>query len=107
MRREPTPFQVSCVRSTQELLARLALSYEVQFVDGRGESYFIARLTQAGKKYELYIYEDGAGFYVDGEWHVHEWQDYDTLEELAKTFLNDLASGLSPQKQVEAAAEPK
>jgi hypothetical protein len=92
----PTAFQDACLRSTKDLLAKLGLTSEFDYVvDGQIEDYFVGHLVHGGKTYHIYIYQDDAGFGIDERWFAYEQPDYDSPERLQEAFLRDFEASLS------------
>jgi hypothetical protein len=85
-----TDFQAACLDAVQSLLHSKELNSGAEEVRGNEESYLRLRVPIPGKEIDFYIYEDEAGYFVDGEWHIRESQDYDSPQELIAELLADL-----------------
>lgn len=58
---------------------------------GKKESYYYAICTIKNLSVEVYIYEDEAGFSINGkDWTICENPDYDDEEKLTEAFLEKL-----------------
>ena len=60
-----------------------------------GDVYCRARFEHAGHSFDLYVYTDEAGAYVDGQWFIYEWPDFkDEDSRLIKTFVRFIGACL-------------
>ena len=89
--RQPTAFQEECRERTLEVLRGAGVAADFRWA-GVEESYLRAVVDLAEDEYEIFIYEDEAGFFKNGSWRIWEVPDYDSGEELMRAFLTDLQS---------------
>jgi hypothetical protein len=93
-----TPFQVKCVQAIRLCLAAAGYRREVPFerIGGKDESYFKATIAHASRSLEFFVYEDEAGFLVNGrDWHISERADFRNEEELLRDLLEALTRVLT------------
>lgn len=90
-----TDFQTACLEAVQALLSTKGEPSEPEEVQGSEEFYLRLRIPAPGKEIELYIYEDEAGYLVNGDWHIRESQDYKYPQELISRLLEDLEQELT------------
>jgi hypothetical protein len=91
-----SPFQQQCSSELKRLL--LHASYAISrwnIVKGRGETYVEADVGPL----KLWIYDDGACWQGVGRDRVYEAVDYDSLDDLQRAFLADVAALLTPGAQ--------
>ncbi|OGW51435.1 MAG: hypothetical protein A2V62_03355 [Nitrospirae bacterium RBG_19FT_COMBO_58_9] len=93
-----TNFQRDALHEVQNLFAstpNLELS-SFQEVVGKKETYLKATVKAAQHILEVYLYEDEAGYLLEGgEWTIFEKPDYSTSSELLGAFLASLNDKLS------------
>lgn len=94
-----TIFQLKCREALEKLLLDKGLSaaFEVQGVD---EKYMLARLANLGDRFEVYIYEDEAGFFSGEEWHPYERVDFDSDADLIGKLMHDIDQYLPSRRRI-------
>ncbi|HBH61356.1 MAG TPA: hypothetical protein DDX85_06390 [Nitrospiraceae bacterium] len=93
-------FSRKCIERCRRLLKE-ALGKETEFekVIGKSETYDKATIDVSHYKVDIYVYEDEAGFMVDGkDWTICEVQDYSTAEELMESFISKLEKYITANK---------
>jgi hypothetical protein len=69
---------------------------DFQEVVGKRETYLKATAKAPRQVVEIYIYEDEAGYLLEGgEWTIFEKPDYSSSGELIETFLASLREKLA------------
>ena len=87
---ELTPFQVQCQRRVEEILHSHELHFSKTAVEGEEEDYLVLDVrVPSGTKLQVYVYEDEAGFFEGGEWHIWEKPDHSDAD-LVERFLEGL-----------------
>jgi hypothetical protein len=86
-----TPFQIEGQKSVEAYLHVRGLAAEFECVDGKGETYLVAKVPGFSRRLEIYLYEDEAGFFVNDRWQPFESVDFDSQAQL----LEQLLAGLS------------
>jgi len=94
-----TNFQAHGAASVQAILGRNGVAVEFTTVECgddpalktvKGDVFLRSTFDYAGRKLDIYIYPDEAGFFVDSEWRIFEAPDYDTADELLSAFVGAL-----------------
>ena len=93
-----TDFQKNALQEVENLLGSiLRLERGIfQEVVGKRETYLKATVKAPQHVLEIYIYEDEAGYLLEGgEWTIFEKPDYSSSGELLGTFLASLRDKLA------------
>jgi hypothetical protein len=90
----PQSFQEACLAETERLLRQTGVETTFESVRGEAEVFLKAAFSYGQKALEVYIYEDEAGFYEDGEWLICESQDFDGDGALIRCFIHRLSKAL-------------
>lgn len=93
-----TDFQKSSRQEVEDLLRSIpnVECRGFQEVVGRSETYLKATAKAPQHIVEIYIYEDEAGYLLEGgEWTIYEKPDYSSSGELLETFLTGLREELT------------
>src|SRR5947209_12961945 len=85
-----TEFQRLCQRSTEEFLQKSGVPVRFELKNEAGDPFLVTRFSYGDHDFEVFIYEDEAGFFVDRVWHIQERQDFDTPQQLIAGFLLEL-----------------
>jgi hypothetical protein len=92
-----TGFQERCLEECRNLFRLIpALRYgDFEKIVGKAETYFKATADGPHHLLEVYVYEDEAGYMLDGkQWTIFEGTDYRSQNELLETFLKSLREKL-------------
>ncbi len=92
-----TDFQKNLLRDVESLLGNIPHLERGAFqeVVGKRETYLKATVKAPRHVVEIYIYEDEAGYLLEGgEWTIFEKPDYSSPDELIRTFLASLREKL-------------
>lgn len=90
-----TPFQVRCRSALEKMLGTSGFSAPLEHVVGSGESYFRVLVKEVPIRFEIFVYEDEAGFFEGESWHAFEAVDFDTDDELVDRFVRDVEVSLA------------
>lgn len=93
MERELTKFQVRCEERLTATLARAGRSVADRRLDGVSETYITGSI--GARDIAFWIYRDGADFRAGRCHRVFERPDYDSLDDLAEKFVQELAEAAS------------
>jgi len=90
MERELTEFQTDCEMRLTTALAREGRRVTDRRLDGNSERYITGKVE--GRDITFWIYKDGADFEAGDLHPVFERPDYDSLDELAGAFVEQLVA---------------
>jgi hypothetical protein len=84
-----TTFSEQCIGAVNEAAVTQGFPpFEFKLVEGRKENYWRAAPFHEKPFIELYVYEDEAGYMLDGkEWIIFERPDFSTEQELIQQFV--------------------
>lgn len=88
-----TSFQERCLEECKNIFTQIpALRYSsFEKIVGKAEMYFKATADGLHHALEVYVYEDEAGYMLDGKrWTIFEKPDYRSGDELLQAFLKSL-----------------
>jgi len=96
--KETTNFQKNCVLKCKKFFQEENISFEK--IIGGSETYYKAFLKVKKHTIELYVYDDEAGFMIDGQdWTIYEQPDYPSGDQLVSTFITGLSKTISKFKE--------
>jgi hypothetical protein len=87
-----TDFQEMLIEKSKVVLESI-VGQEIDFknVIGKKESYYYTTCNIKNYSVEVYVYEEEAGFMINGNnWTICEKPDYDSEEKLLESFLEKL-----------------
>jgi|SRR5215470_156176 len=93
-----TEFQERCLEECRNIFTQIsALRYrDFEKIVGKRETYFKATAEGPNHALEIYVYQDEAGYMLDGKrWTIFEKPDYRSESELLGAFLNGLRDKLA------------
>jgi hypothetical protein len=62
-----------------------------EYLDQReGDAAFVSSFEVAGQRVQVYVYPDGAGFFVGRRWYPFEREDYDSPAQLVSALSGTL-----------------
>lgn len=80
-------FQHKCIEAFKKTLQDIVLDIpDFYKVAGETQDYFVAKFSRNSDYFEIYVYEDEAGFFFNKDWLICERAAYDTDEELIKAI---------------------
>ncbi len=91
---ELNAFQKQCLEKCKNFLKTTTNADVIEFEKkvGKKEIYHMAVVKVAGQIFELYIYEDEAGFMTNGnKWTIYEKPDYSSEDLLIDAFIDGLS----------------
>lgn len=97
MERFITGFQERCLEECRNTFRQIpALRYgDFENIVGKTETYFKATAEGPNHALEVYVYQDEAGYMLDGKrWTIFEKPDYRSESELLEAFLKSLREKL-------------
>ena len=92
-----TGFQERCLEECRTLFRQIPAPRYGDFekIVGKAETYFKATADGPHHALEVYVYEDEAGYMLDGKrWTIFEKPDYRSQKELMEAFLKSLRGKL-------------
>jgi|SRR6266403_2109000 len=92
-----TGFQERCLDGCRNIFGQIsALRYgEFAKIVGKRETYFKTTAEGPSHALEVYVYQDEAGYMLDGKrWTIFEKPDYRSENELLEAFLKSLRGKL-------------
>lgn len=92
-----TGFQERCLDGCRNIFGQIAaLRYgEFAKIVGKRETYFKATAEGPSHALEVYVYQDEAGYMLDGKrWTIFEKPDHRSENELIEAFLKSLREKL-------------
>jgi len=92
-----TGFQARCLEECRNILRQIPVlrSGDFEKIVGKAETYFKATAEGPGHSLEVYVYQDEAGYMLDGKrWTIFEKPDYRSENELREAFLKSLREKL-------------
>jgi hypothetical protein len=90
-------FQERCLEECRNIFRQIpALQYgNFETIVGKAETYFKTTADGPHHALEVYVYEDEAGYMLDGKrWTILEKPDYRSEDELLQAFLKSLRGKL-------------
>jgi hypothetical protein len=90
-------FQERCLEECREIFRQIpVLRYgDFEKIVGKTGTYFKATAEGPGHALEVYVYQDEAGYMLDGKrWTIFEKPDYRSENELLEAFLKGLRERL-------------
>jgi hypothetical protein len=89
MEHQLTSFQTECEERLVAALAQVGRCVADRRLDGISEAYVTGSIE--GRDITFWIYMDGADFHAGPRHRVFERPDYDSLDDLAGKFVQELA----------------
>jgi len=92
-----TRFQERCLGECRNIFRQIrVLRYgDFEKIVGKTETYFKATAEGPNHALEVYVYQDEAGYMLDGKrWTIFEKPDYRSENELLEAFLKSLREKL-------------
>lgn len=85
-------FSEKCIQAVNEAAISSGLPpFEFRFIEGRKENYWRADPPPENPFIELYVYNDEAGYMLDGKrWIIFERPDFSTEQELIQRFVTSV-----------------
>jgi hypothetical protein len=103
MRKFITEFQRETVEGVEGLLAPTGTVVTLIGIPCKGDEglrikpgdvYYTAAFNRTGKRVAVYVYDDEAGFSIDGTWKGFERPDFADSRSLMVAFLKELEESL-------------
>ncbi len=92
-----TAFQEKCIstlNAAREAMGKSAVEFCP--VEGRAQKYLLAKVKHRDESFDIYIYEDEAGFMKNGtDWTIFERPDFSCDKKLIESFVDSVMSALS------------
>ena len=91
-------FQEQCLKGCRDVFRQISvLRYgDFEKIAGKTETYFKATAEGRDHALEIYVYQDEAGYMLDGKrWTIFERPDYGSGNELLEAFLKSLREKLA------------
>ena len=92
-----TGFQERCLEECKNIFRQIAAPRYGDFekIVGKRETYFKATAEGPNHALEVYVYQDEAGYMLDGKrWTIFEKPDYRSENKLLEAFLKSLREKL-------------
>ena len=67
--------------------------------EGKQENYIALSFARGGDKYEVFLYMDEIGYFLNRRWQIFETSDYDSPSQLIAAVCNALDHDLSAEPQ--------
>ena len=99
-----TAFQESCLTTLTSVYEDHGIRPHTETVKTRdselmqskpGDVYIRHVFEHQGHKFEVFVYVDEAGFFLDGAWHGFEREDFPTEEDIIAAVSGELRSSLN------------